>query len=279
MKPSRAITIFCTLLLWMCCSICKAEPEIVSGLVFSGNVENMALGDAPVTAPKLLSRQLSVDGAWCRWAPDGAVQNEFSGSAFIGAGHSLGINLLAKGINCSASESKELIAGGGISLKISDVFFVDATFKYASQTVQGASTIKAYCADAGLAWSDYGLTAGVKISNIGSKSAPTNAKAGISYLFSAAFRHRFQLSANAGYYFPEACRALVAGGGLEYSFNNRFFLRGGYHYSSETSRIPSFAGIGIGGRYNGFGLKATYLVTTSGSPFKNAFLLGLSFDI
>lgn len=280
---------------------CAIDAQSMSGLIFSGNVENMAMGDVAVMAPKLATRQLSIDAAYCKWAPGFTSQNEFSGTAFISAGTKLGINLLIKsdlfskydvvdpsGATIGTFRPKELIAGGGLSIKFSDTFFADVTFKYASQTLDEGTTGKAYCGDLGLTYSDGGFSAGVKIANIGSKmkfdqgssySLPANVQAGLSYAAIASIKHRFLLSASAGYYFPKTCKAFTISGGVEYSFNNMFFARGGYHWSSDKTSLPSFGSAGLGFRYKGMGVKGTYIIANADSPVKNSFLFGLSFDM
>lgn len=284
-------------------SMSMADAQTMDGLIFSGNVENMAMGDVAVSAPKLASRQLSIDAAYCKWAPKYTAQNEFSANAFIAAGNKIGITLLFKadlfpeyqifdpqGAPMGIFKPKEMIAGAGISVRLSDTFFADATFKYASQKLADAegNKGKAFCGDIAFSYSNNGFTAGVKVSNIGSKmrfsedaaySLPMNIQGGLSYAITASLKHRFLLSASAGYFIPKGYKAFTASGGVEYSFNNMVFIRGGYHFSADTSVIPSFASAGLGFRYKGMGVKGAYMIAKSDNPVKNSFLIGLSFDM
>lgn len=276
------------------------DAQSISGLIFSGDVENMAMGDVVFTAPKLVNRKVSVNAVYSRWSPNFTGQNEFGAAAFICIGEGTGIHLLGKynmypqysivdatGNTTGTFKPTELIAGGGLNFRWGSNLYTDLTFKYVSQNLTG-SAAKAFCGDVNISYSNNGFTVGVKGSNIGSKleftnggeySLPMNVKAGLSYSFSAALKHRFLFAANAGYYIPEAFKAFTASAGAEYSFNNIVFLRGGYNYSANTASVPSFATAGLGLRFKGVGLKATYIIAKKGSPLENSFLCGLSFDL
>lgn len=242
-----------------------------SWLLFSGNTEAMAMGDVSITAPMLASRQFSLDASYIRIASSGEANNEFAASTFFAAGRKAGVNLMLRG-------SKDLMAGGGLTFVFGDVLYADATVKYMKLSDYDGGSGKVFCADVGLSYNEGGFTAGLKASNIG-KHLPSNVKAGLSYSFNATLTHRFVLAADAGFYIPQAFRAVTASGGVEYSYNGWFFARGGYHYSSAPEAIPSFAGAGVGVRIRGIGVNATYVFAPQKGPIKNAIFCGLSFDI
>ena len=67
--------------------------------------------------------------------------------------------------------------------------------------------------------------------------------------------------------------------GVEYSFNNMLFFRGGYFFEHPTKGDREFFTIGGGARYYGFGLDFSYLVpTTQRHPLENTFRFTLKYD-
>ncbi len=69
--------------------------------------------------------------------------------------------------------------------------------------------------------------------------------------------------------------------GLEYWYNNIFALRGGFFYESKNKGGRRYANIGIGLKYNKFGIDLSYLLAVNGksSPLANTlrFSLRMSF--
>lgn len=66
--------------------------------------------------------------------------------------------------------------------------------------------------------------------------------------------------------------------GAEYSYNNWVFGRVGYSYQDENQGAMQLVTLGVGGRYAGFGLDASYWIpTVKNSPLKNTFRISLSY--
>ena len=78
----------------------------------------------------------------------------------------------------------------------------------------------------------------------------------------------------------EELREIYWGVGLEYNYNDQFFLRGGYHFEDEFKGNRKYYTIGAGFRMNVFSLDAAYLVSTAQSnPLDQTLRFTLSFDM
>ncbi len=74
-------------------------------------------------------------------------------------------------------------------------------------------------------------------------------------------------------------RDIAWSAGLEYSYNNQFFVRGGYYHESKLRGNRQFFDVGAGFRLYMFQLDAAYVIATSQTnPLDQTFRLTLSFD-
>ncbi len=80
--------------------------------------------------------------------------------------------------------------------------------------------------------------------------------------------------------FSEELREIIYQVGLEYWYDQQFALRAGYFYEDGRKGGRNFATVGIGLKYNVFGLNFSYLVPTSNlrSPLDNTLRFSLNFD-
>lgn len=80
--------------------------------------------------------------------------------------------------------------------------------------------------------------------------------------------------------FAEELREIYGGIGLEYSYNNQFFLRGGYHYEDQYKGNRKYFTMGAGFKMSVFSLDGTYLISTAQSnPLDQTLRFSLSFDL
>ena len=80
--------------------------------------------------------------------------------------------------------------------------------------------------------------------------------------------------------FREEMREIYWGIGLEYIYNDQFFLRGGYHYENEYKGNRKYFTLGAGFKMNVFSLDAAYLISTAQSnPLDQTIRFTLSFDM
>jgi len=76
-------------------------------------------------------------------------------------------------------------------------------------------------------------------------------------------------------------KSLMLSGALEYSYDNAFSLRTGYFHESAEQGGRQFATVGIGFKYQSFGLDMSYLINTSklNSALDNTLRFGLTWTI
>ncbi len=71
--------------------------------------------------------------------------------------------------------------------------------------------------------------------------------------------------------------------GAEYSYNNQFFARAGYFYEDKTKGNRQYFTVGVGLKYNIFGLNFSYLVPSGSgvnrNPLSNTIRFGLLLDL
>ncbi len=80
--------------------------------------------------------------------------------------------------------------------------------------------------------------------------------------------------------FKEELRELNYSIGLEYWYDNQFAVRAGYFYEHPTKGNRKYLTVGLGVKYNIFGLNLSYLVPTSNqrNPLDNTLRFTLMFD-
>lgn len=73
---------------------------------------------------------------------------------------------------------------------------------------------------------------------------------------------------------------IMASIGLEYSYNEQFFIRGGYYYENPNKGNRQYFSVGAGFRMSVFQLDAAYLVSTvQSNPLDQTLRFSLSFDM
>lgn len=80
--------------------------------------------------------------------------------------------------------------------------------------------------------------------------------------------------------FSEELKEIYGGIGVEYCYNQKFTLRGGYHYENEYKGNRKYYTLGAGFRMSVFSLDAAYLVSAAQSnPLDQTLRFSLSFDM
>jgi hypothetical protein len=71
--------------------------------------------------------------------------------------------------------------------------------------------------------------------------------------------------------------------GAEYWYNNQFALRAGYYYEDASQGDLQYVSLGVGLKYEAFGLNFSYLVPsgsgTTRNPLSNTIRFGVLFDL
>ena len=83
--------------------------------------------------------------------------------------------------------------------------------------------------------------------------------------------------------FGEELREFQLSLGIEYAYNNQFYARAGYFFEDKTKGNRKYFTVGLGLKYNVFGLNFSYLVPSgtgvNRNPLSNTLRFGLLFDI
>jgi hypothetical protein len=83
--------------------------------------------------------------------------------------------------------------------------------------------------------------------------------------------------------FKEELKEFQVSLGAEYSYNDQFFVRAGYFYEDKTKGNRKYFTVGLGVKYNVFGLNFSYLVPSGSgvnrNPLSNTLRFGLIFDL
>lgn len=130
-------------------------------------------------------------------------------------------------------------------------------------------------------------TAGLQVSNVGSKikylntkeSLPALVKAGGSVDLSFTHIHRLVIAADLGYRMvPSDVQSLQVSTGAEYILMEHFRFRGGYHYGDKEKGDTSYATAGLGVSCCGAQLDFSWLFAEKESPLKNTFWVSLGYS-
>ncbi|MFO8086322.1 MAG: type IX secretion system outer membrane channel protein PorV [Bacteroidales bacterium] len=79
--------------------------------------------------------------------------------------------------------------------------------------------------------------------------------------------------------FKEELHEITAGAGIEYWYDDQFALRGGYFYEHETKGNRKYFTLGVGFKYNVFGIDFSYLIPVEQrNPMENTLRFTLMFD-
>lgn len=80
--------------------------------------------------------------------------------------------------------------------------------------------------------------------------------------------------------FKEEMQEIQWSAGIEYSYNNQFFLRGGYHYEHPNKGNRTFYTLGAGLKMNIFSIDAGYVISSSQTnPLDQTLRFSLTFDM
>ncbi|WP_276480044.1 type IX secretion system outer membrane channel protein PorV [Paraflavitalea pollutisoli] len=83
--------------------------------------------------------------------------------------------------------------------------------------------------------------------------------------------------------FSEELKEFQVSVGAEYSYNDQFFARAGYFYENKDKGNRKYFTVGLGLKYNVFGLNFSYLVPSGSgvnrNPLSNTLRFGLIFDL
>ena len=228
------------------------------------------------------------------WAPDGVKSTIINAGAGYKVSDQIGFGfgfatqsyesydiIDDYGVQDGTFTPKSLVVNGGIGLRFSDAVSGGFNVRYLRQTVTSAKTLDAFSADVYVYYKpvpEAGITAGIASFGTGVKSTggdtydlPASAKLAGDYTFK--FQdNAFKAVVDLDYFFAGN---FAAAAGVQYSYNDLFFLRGGYHYGDKESVLPSFATLGAGFKISGVKIDVAWL--TANKDLGNTLTIGLGY--
>lgn len=165
--------------------------------------------------------------------------------------------------------------GGTFRVNTSLSFGVKGHFVSSSLTKESKGV--AFCADLFATYGTESFDATLSLCNLGTKidygkgsySLPALVKAFGGYRIIKGLTASLELD----YLFNGA---FMAGAGAEYWIADIVALRAGYHYGDREKALPSFASLGIGAKFAGVSINATYL--TASPTLGNTLMIGLGYN-
>lgn len=174
----------------------------------------------------------------------------------------------------------EWSAGIGAAYSITDWLSAGVTGRMTKSSLGEDASASVFGADVALFYKKEALSAGLSVNNIGGKvnyggndyDQPMLAKAGASYRFGNPEASSVTPSLEADILFKGG---FMAGAGVEYSFKEMLFARGGFHYGDKEKAVPTYVSLGLGVRFFGVSLDVAYL--TASEVLGNSMSFGLSY--
>lgn len=225
------------------------------------------------------------------WAPGGAKSTNINVLGGIKIGK-LGINVLGayqvgkeytlSSVNGKGGNSfvpSDIVAEAGVGFAITDFLSIGVNFKYASSTIASGVSYNAFAGDAFVMFykNGLGITGGVASLGTPIKSGdqkyglPASGKVAVSY--DKAFgTSAIAVAADADVFFTGG---LGLGVGAQYGWKNMLFVRAGFHVGTTPAPLPTYASLGLGFKFAGFHIDASWL--TANEALGNTINIGLGY--
>lgn len=264
-----------------------------AGLASSSSTAFAAFGN-PAAAP-FSNSKFDATVAYGMLSPSGQMsQNAISGGLNVKLGR---IATLAFAGNYNTGMSYEMVDeygnrgdifkmssmqfGLGLGIQLFKGLSLGVNAKYALQKLAPDYKPGVFAADAYLLykWRFLAFTAGVASVGTPAKdmegnkfNIPSSARLGVNFAETFGQKHFVEASVDADYYFSGAAAAAF---GAQYGFNDMVFVRAGYRYGGK-SVVPSFASAGLGVKFFGVHLDASYIF--GNEAMANTFCVGLGYS-
>jgi len=155
----------------------------------------------------------------------------------------------------------DMEAAFGASWRFLDFLSAGVGVKYMKSSLASDYTLSALAFDAMFSAVFGGLNASAGIMNVGGKAdgydLPSSVRAGAAYTAGLSEKHAVKAGAQLDYYLVGG---LNLGFGAQYCYADFVSVRAGYNLSSD-GLLPSYASAGLGLKFAGFGLDASYLLS------------------
>lgn len=240
-----------------------------------------------VAAPAFSQQSLDIALSTQIWNPSGTSSNLYGGGVSYTLNGKLGIAAAfsldrgeaypvydASGKTQGDYTPSDMQAGFGVSYRFLDFLSAGVGLKYMKSSLSSDYSLSAIAFDAMLNAEFDGLSASAGVMNIGGKAGdydlPASVRAAAAYKAGFAEKHAVKAGAQMDYYL---IGGMNLGVGAEYCYNDLIAARAGYNLSSDGI-LPSYASVGLGVKFSGFGLDAAYLLS---GPLSGTISAGLRY--
>ena len=226
---------------------------------------------------------------WGIWAPASANNTILGGDAYIRIGNKLilsfgGQDFLDKPYDISGEQGAvkgsfkpyDLIISLGGSYKITNAIDAGLTIRTITSVLGESAKGSTFCGDVRVGYSGNSWNANLSVRNLGT---PINYGNGAYNLPSLIAAHGgwtpvkgLNVAAEADFLFSGT---FMAGAGAEYCYADIVTARAGFHYGDPSKALPTFASLGLGGKFFGVHLDAAYVFASP--TIGNSFMISLGY--
>lgn len=252
-----------------------------AGLAFAGAAsltQGAALG--PAAAVPFYDGTFDAAFSYSRWNPSGECGNHFALGAAGRLGKRYGISAAAalqRAVGYEGWTPTDFHLSLGLSMALSDLFSVGIGGHYLSSTLSQEDHLSGFAMDLSLLLRKGGFSAFLGLSQLGSASLgdkvyPTAASVPLGAAYALILgEHCLEADLDADF---SLSGGVILSGGLQYSWRDFLFLRGGYHWGSAKAVLPSFASAGLGVHWKGIRADAAVLL---GGPLSRTLTVGIAY--
>ena len=280
MKKILSVLIFLT-------GCITAFAQSVPALLIPADARSLAMGGV---SSVVAAEHLDVRAAYSSWAPSTAA-NTIAGldvyiplagkfSVFVGGNMFMDkpySEYDSQGALKGEFTPKDLIVSLGGEYRVNTALSFGLKGRFISSSLAKEANGTAFCADLFVAYRTESFDAALSMCNLGtgidygkgSYSLPALVKAFGGYRIAKGLTAALELD----YLFNGA---FMAGAGAEYWIADIVALRAGYHYGDRTKALPSFASLGVGAKFAGVSINATYLAASP--TLGNTLMIGLGYN-
>jgi len=260
---------------------------VAAGMAGSGLASTSSVGWASFMNPAAIvfaPEVLNVGASFISWQPK---YNPTKGLSLSGSyrlkdfGFTLGFSYV-NGRKIGDFTPDEVQFNGGFSYKFTKNISGGGNIRYASHSIYTGQSMSAICGDIYIFahFGEFNITAGVasvgdKVKTAASSDSyylPYSAVLAGNWSKTIAKKHSLEANLDLDYYFSEA---ISAAAGMQYGYKDMVFVRCGYRYGGN-SIIPSYASLGLGGKFNGLSINASYVFGSQ--TLNNSLLIGLGYS-
>lgn len=183
------------------------------------------------------------------------------------------------GFTSGTFKTSTMSFGLGLGFRFTSYLGMGVNARYSIQNLAPDCKLSAFTAGVHLVGriaDRYNIILGV--SDLGGKvegfSLPSSVVLGAALPFTFGQKNALDVNVSGNYFFN---KALAAGVGVQYGWNDMVFARAGYRYAGKAAAMPSFASLGLGVKFFGVHIDAAYLLASEALRGTFAVSLGYSF--